>query len=298
MGDDVRQHGDDIFIKYIRDVMFGTRTCTPAIVKAVETDGEGLPIYVTVQPLLQEALNLKGAKPKDLPEIDRVPVWMPRTRKAVLNIPIEVGDIVALLVADHSLDNWLQSNEGDVVDHQDTRDHELTDAIAFPGFYPHTFPDPAQPVQTDFGLNRQIGEAPTDLVRMVIEADGNVKISTSHTVNVSGGVVNVGAGEVNIGAGKNPLGGGGDINEVAEGDFTQSAEGDMSITAEGDVLVNADGLVNLGGDSGESALKGETVCGFMDEHIHVCPILGFSGIPKDLTVTEPGLKSAKVKVDG
>jgi len=302
-----RQPESSLMIKLVRDVIFGVRTLTPARVVSVDRDGENKPIFATVQPLLQETRNIDDATPDNLPEIDRVPVWMPRTRKCVLNLPLEKDDIVALIIPDRSLDNWLQSNEGEPIDYQDTRDHALTDAICFPGFYPYTFDDPTKANQSDFGAVRQIGSSPTDIVNMVIEEGGNVKISTGHTVNISGGVVNVGAGQVNIGSGENEFGIGGDINEVAEGDFTQAAEGDMdisaegdtSVTSEGDMLVDADGTVNMGGLVGEPAIKGDTACAFFDAHLHVCPILGASGVPTLLTATSvPSMKSAKVKVDG
>ena len=282
----------DLIMRYMRDVIFGVRTLTPAKVTKVTKDGDK-PIFLSVQPLLQETPNIKGAGAMNLPEIDNVPVWMPRTKKCILTLPVEVGDVIALIFSDRSLDNWLSSKDGDVMDHQDTRDHDLSDAVAFPGFYPSTFFDPTAPVQTDFGAVRQIADDTTDIVNMVIEDDGNIKISTKHAANISGGVVNVNGGTVNIGAADSS--GGGDVNVTAKGDVSIQADGDAFLQCEGNLFCYGEGNANmdsagevlLGSGSGEKGLKGLVDGTWFPGGVHTCPILGPTKI----------LHANKVKVD-
>ena len=279
----------DLIMRYIRDVIFGVRTLTPAKVTKVTKDGDK-PILLSVQPLLQETLNIHGMKAMNLPEIDNVPVWMPRTRKCVLTLPVEKDDVVALIFSDRSLDNWLSSQEGDVMDHQDTRDHDLSDAVAFLGFYPPTFLDPTAPVQTDFGAVRQIGEDLTDIVNVLIEEDGNIKISTKHTVNVSGGVINTtSSGNTNVKAY-------GEVYITADGDVSLQADEDghfqcglnLLLKANGDADLNADGNVLVGSESGlKPGLTSEIDPTWFPGGVHTCPMLGPTKI----------LHANKVKVD-
>ena len=94
---------------------------------------------VTVTPVIQRLTLLQdgGDLAEDLPPIPNVPVVFPRTQKAFLTLPIAKGDLVMLLFAERSLDNWLASAKGEVTNPDEFRQHDLTDAVAYPGLYPY-----------------------------------------------------------------------------------------------------------------------------------------------------------------
>jgi len=82
----------------------------------------------------------------DFPMLYSVPVQWPRVDssaeggpKAIMYMPIMKGSLVLLTFSDFSLTNFLLANEnavGETYDPQDTRNHDLNDAIAIPGIFP------------------------------------------------------------------------------------------------------------------------------------------------------------------
>jgi hypothetical protein len=68
-----------------------------------------------------------------MPTVSNVPVVMPRTAIAGLNIPVNVGDSVLLVFSERSLERWLFS--GGEVEPGFDRKFDLTDAIAIVGLY-------------------------------------------------------------------------------------------------------------------------------------------------------------------
>ncbi len=67
----------------------------------------------------------------DLPVVTEVPVVFPGAGAASITWPLSPGDEVLLVFSSSSLDRWLA--RGGVVDPEDDRRHDLTDAIAIPG---------------------------------------------------------------------------------------------------------------------------------------------------------------------
>jgi len=107
-------------------------TCMPAqVVKVDVTKG-----VCDVQPCLKR-VNVKGVVVQ-LPVIVDVPIANYRAGKAAIYLPVKVGDYVELRFSQRSLDEW--KTKGGVVDPQDTRKFQLSDAIAYPGVNPDTEP--------------------------------------------------------------------------------------------------------------------------------------------------------------
>lgn len=73
-----------------------------------------------------------------LPVITAIPIAYSRTKRGIHFFPLEVGDYVFLIFAERSLDKWLTG--GGIVDPQDVRKFDLTDAVAIPAVYPSTEP--------------------------------------------------------------------------------------------------------------------------------------------------------------
>ncbi len=74
---------------------------------------------------------------ESIPIIPDVPIHFMRAAGFAMTFPLEPGDLVCLHFAESSIDNYL-SSQGDDSDPDDFRKHDLSDAIAVPGFYPFT----------------------------------------------------------------------------------------------------------------------------------------------------------------
>jgi hypothetical protein len=94
---------------------------------------------VDVRPLLQRAfVDEDGNDDTDeLPIVTSVPVMFPRAGGHFLSLPITVGDNVLLLFCDRSIDSYMSSTGTVSIDPVDFREHDLTDAVALPGFFPN-----------------------------------------------------------------------------------------------------------------------------------------------------------------
>ena len=136
---------EEVLNKAIEYHLEDTYTSLPA--KVLEYDPETQ--KVTVQPLVQRRVKTEDGEEfvETLPPISDVPVAFPRTRKYFITFPLERDDNVTLWVSQKSLDNWESSTGRDVVDPKDTRRHDLTDCIAYPGGYP--FGAPIQDISRD-----------------------------------------------------------------------------------------------------------------------------------------------------
>lgn len=97
---------------------------------------------VNVKPLLKRALiGDDGTEiQEDIPEITNVPVIFPRGGDFFLHFPLAPGDNVLLLFMDKSIDTYIGSAGNVDLDQVDLRAHDLSDAVAIPGFYPITKP--------------------------------------------------------------------------------------------------------------------------------------------------------------
>jgi hypothetical protein len=86
---------------------------------------------VEVQPVVKKVMYNKETL--SFPTIVSVPVVFPRTNKFHLSFPIEKDDMVLLLFAERSIEEFLQT--GIESTPQNTRKFSITDAIAIPGLF-------------------------------------------------------------------------------------------------------------------------------------------------------------------
>ena len=92
---------------------------------------------VDVQPCIKRKYA-KDDEVVNLPIINTVPVGFPRAGQAALTFPIAKGDYVLLVFSQRSLERW--KSQGGVVQADDPRHHDISDAVAIPGVYPATAP--------------------------------------------------------------------------------------------------------------------------------------------------------------
>lgn len=102
---------------------------------------------IDAQPLIKEAYEDEEGErvAAQLPVICNVPVIFPGAGSFRLTFPIEVGDIVHILFSHSSLDVWL--SEGGLVDPNDDRRLNISDAVAIPGI--RSFKEPLSSAPTD-----------------------------------------------------------------------------------------------------------------------------------------------------
>lgn len=112
------------------------RVAMPCVVTLVKANNR-----VSLQPLLMEKYKYQpSAVP--LPIIQDALVGTPRGTAWFIKMPIAVGDVGLAIFTDRSLDPFSASTGTTPVDPVDTRTHDLSDAVFYPGLYPFTNPIP------------------------------------------------------------------------------------------------------------------------------------------------------------
>ena len=112
--------------------LFDVHTCLPVVVESYDPGTE----TVSVKPALKR--KYEDGSIVELPLILNVPVMFPRGEKASITFPIKKGNSGFVVFSERSLDVW--KSKGGVVDPNDPRKFNMTDAIFFPGGYPKTTP--------------------------------------------------------------------------------------------------------------------------------------------------------------
>ncbi len=106
----------------------------------IETYDESLGT-ATIKPTLSRRFR-GAANSIEYPVIQKVPVVQPRTAKAQATLPITKGDLVLIVFADRSIENWDMSRGDEPREVRDLRRHDLSDAFAILGGYPTLNPSP------------------------------------------------------------------------------------------------------------------------------------------------------------
>lgn len=115
-----------------------------------------------IKPMVQDLVPTREGTElvESLPVIPNVPVAFPRGGGYFMTFPLQQGDFVLLVFNERSIDTWA-SGDGAEKNPDDFRTHNLTDAVAIPGFYP---------------FSQAVGEGGID-ANMVLGKDGG---STVH----------------------------------------------------------------------------------------------------------------------
>ena len=119
---------DEVIRLAILAATMNLRVCMPCSIVKVNGNQKA-----DVQPLLQS--RNQDNTLVNLPVIHNALVSMPMGAGYSVKLPIAVGDTGFVILADRSLDNWSASSGG-IVDPEDTRAHDINDAIFIPGLIP------------------------------------------------------------------------------------------------------------------------------------------------------------------
>ncbi len=129
-----------------------TYTAMPAVVESYDPAKQ----TITARPALRR--KYADGSVVERPLIPNVPVAFPRGGGASMTFPLKKGDSVFLIFSMRSLDVW--KTKGGVVDPQDPRKFNVTDAIAIPGVYPGSQPAPRA---SSANLRIEIGESEIEM---------------------------------------------------------------------------------------------------------------------------------------
>lgn len=126
------------------------QTAMPAKVERYQHD----PPMVDVTPVLKRVFLDDDDQEVEVeyPVITNVPVAFPRGGGFTATWPLKKGDPVWLVFASRSLDSYLETDGTQLVDPQDARRHDISDAIAIPagGTYKNAQPAHAEDVVVGF----------------------------------------------------------------------------------------------------------------------------------------------------
>lgn len=131
-----------------------------------------------VQPLLNRAIfGQDGTEAQEiLPPMPSVPVVFPRGGGYFMALPLAPGDNVLLVFNDKSIDAFMASAGNVPQDQVDLRQHDLSDAVAIPGFYPLAKPINAVVSPTDLVIGKEGSTIAITLSPIQVDINGNFTV--------------------------------------------------------------------------------------------------------------------------
>ena len=170
---------EEVLRAAVRDGLGTVHTAMPGRVESYDAATQ----KADVQPLVMNVVlaDEGGAFAETLPVLTDVPVVFPRGGGFFLTLPLAPGDHVLLVFCERSIDKFT-AGDGGVTDPIDARRHNLSDAVALPGFYPFR-----QPVADASAADMVLGED-EDGVQLALTADGKVRVTFGggQTVTIEG----------------------------------------------------------------------------------------------------------------
>ena len=144
-----------------------------------------------IKPLLKRPLVASDGtelESESLPILMDVPICFPRGGGGMggfcITWPLAPGDLVHLVFVERSIDQYLDKN-GEETDPLDYRMHNLSDAVAYPGFYPRKLSlKEADTENAMFGRDEgmQIHVTPNDTVELRIGGVADVSAAIAETL--------------------------------------------------------------------------------------------------------------------
>ena len=143
-----------------------------------------------VKPLIKRTVILSDSTelpPESLPVIANVPIIFPQGSGFFFSVPLTKGDYVMLLFCERSIDQYI-SGSGIDTDPVDVRKHDLSDAVAIPGFVPYS-KALKNVVETEMRLGQD-----DDGIQIRLKKDGEIDITyengqTLHLENKDGDAI-------------------------------------------------------------------------------------------------------------
>jgi len=162
---------EEVIRAAMRSMLLDLHTMLPCSVEKYDATTK----KASIVPLLKK--KYLDGRVIQLPVINDVPVQWPSAGGAILHFPLENGDTGMGIFCERSLDVWL-SGDGSAVNPNDTRHHDITDAVFIPGLY--SFTGSPQGV-TATSVHLKYGSA-------------EIELTQSGVINILGGTIKFGAG--------------------------------------------------------------------------------------------------------
>ena len=175
----------DVLSTYIETIVSRINVMLPAEVTKYDFKKQ----KVSVKPLINYVF--RDGESLELPIINNVPLMFPASGGASITMPVKIGDIVEIRFCQRSLEEWLSS--GEQVTPDDSRTHDLTDAIATPGLMPFSSTSPAS--------NNDDLEVKYKGATIVIDKDGKIIINSSTEVKVPAPKAIIDSADIKLGDG-------------------------------------------------------------------------------------------------
>ncbi len=118
---------DEVLRLAVEGLLVNLHTALPCQVTKVINNS-----FVNIQPLLMRKYTTGTLV--TLPEIQNVQISHLRGADYWIKVPVAVGDFGLAVFCERSIDSW--KLEGKLTDPQDSRRHDLSDAVFIPGTYP------------------------------------------------------------------------------------------------------------------------------------------------------------------
>jgi len=188
----------DLVEAIVEHSLWDLHTCLPAKIITIDYAQQ----KATVQPLIKERnrdakANDKGLQ--DMPVIQGVPVVFPSANTGILTFPIKAGDIVLVVFAERSVDNFVFSDGAKPVDPDDFRKHNYTDAFCIAGLYPFKKAlgiDPSDAVlRMNVGTDKECKIALKPNGDVVVDTPTKFIVNAANQVEVNTEVANINASE-------------------------------------------------------------------------------------------------------
>lgn len=207
------------FWQTISHIMSQLRVAIPGIIVSFDATRQ----VVSVQPSINEVIRNNGIpQTLSLPQLDDIPIVIPRAGGYSLTMPIQKGDECLIVFADMCIDAWWQSG-GTNNNQIDRRRHDLSDGFALVGIWNQTR------VLEDYSTtSSQLRNDDGTIVIDISDTNGITVISSEGvTVNATG------SGDVEINTNT------GNVEINTDG-------GNIELTAVGNIDLNtATGTVNI-----------------------------------------------------
>lgn len=162
----------DVFDNWLDNRLEALHTIMPGKIISYTGHGER---KAEVQPLVQ-LKTARGAS-LEIPPIKNVPVIFPSSGTTSILFELKKGDGVLLLFSEASIGNYLNSNNENTVEPEDSSRFSLTDCIAIPGLW--SFPRAPQTNAAEDSLHLEKEESYIEIKKDSINIEGTA-------VNVNG----------------------------------------------------------------------------------------------------------------
>lgn len=129
----------DVLQAWMAEAQSELHTSLPGVVRSYDSGTQ----RASVQPAIKRAYIAEDGirDVEELPVAHEVPVVFPGSGGHLVTFPVAPGDQCLLVVCSASLEAWL--SRGGVVDPEDDRHHNLTDAVCIPGLRHSALPGAA-----------------------------------------------------------------------------------------------------------------------------------------------------------